>query len=154
MKETEVQEFIESQNEAHALLLRVLEPVMEHEGLTMAQVMTLKNVKVLTQDGHSCKMSDLAAQRSLTPAAATGIVDRLIQPGLVSRSMDEHDRRVILLSLTDEGEAALAKAEKALENLMRGFFQRISDSERAASLRVFRKLREYLNEELAAARRK
>jgi DNA-binding MarR family transcriptional regulator len=154
MKEAVVQEFIEAQNEVHALLLRALEPAMEREGLTMAQVMTLKNVKALTSNGHSCKMSDLAAQRSLTPAAATGIVDRLIQPGLVSRSMGEHDRRVILLSLTEEGEAALAKAEKVLQDLLRGFFERISDSEQAASLRVFRKLREYLNEELAAARKK
>jgi DNA-binding MarR family transcriptional regulator len=152
MKEesTDVQDFIDAQNEAHALLLRVLDPLLDAEGITVPQAMTLKSLKDHVQ---MCKMSDLAASRFLTPAAATGIVDRLIHLGLVQRHFDQKDRRVILLALTERGEATLAKVEHALQQLMLGFFRRISESERAASLRMFRKLKEYLNEELGAVKK-
>jgi DNA-binding MarR family transcriptional regulator len=148
-EETEVQDFIDAQNEAHALLMRFLDPVIEAEGITVPQALTLKSLKDHRQ---MCKMSDLAASRFLTPAAATGIVDRLIHIGLVQRHFDENDRRVILLSLTEKGQATTDRVEHALQQLMLGFFRRISESERAASLRMFRKLKEYLNEELDAAR--
>jgi DNA-binding MarR family transcriptional regulator len=146
-----VQDFIDAQNEAHALLLRVLDPLLDAEGITVPQAMTLKSLK---EHEQMCKMSDLAASRFLTPAAATGIVDRLIHLGLVQRHFDQKDRRVILLALTEQGKATTARVEHALQQLMLGFFQRITESERAASLRMFRKLKEYLGEELAAPRKK
>ena len=37
---------------------------------------------------------------------------------------------------------------------MRQFFERISESDRLASLRIFKKLKEYLKEELDAHKRK
>jgi MarR family transcriptional regulator, organic hydroperoxide resistance regulator len=150
-EETNVQDFIDAQNEAHAMLLRVLDPVLGAEGITVPQAMTLKSLKDHEQ---MCRMSDLAASRFLTPAAATGIVDRLIHLGLVQRHFDQKDRRVILLDLTEQGKATTARVEHALQQLMLGFFQRITESERAASLRMFRKLKEYLGEELAAPRKK
>jgi DNA-binding MarR family transcriptional regulator len=153
MKEegSDMQRFIEAQNEIHALFVRLLDPLLDSAGITVPQAMTLRTLK---DHAQMCRMSELAASRFLTPAAATGIVDRLIHLGLVQRHFDEKDRRVILLALTDQGEAALAKMEHAVQELMGGFFKRTTDSERAASLRMLRKLKDYLNEELAAPRKK
>jgi DNA-binding MarR family transcriptional regulator len=141
------QDFFDAQEEIHVLSVRALESMLGAEGVTVPQAMTLKIIK---DRDRSCKMSDLAAMRFLTPAAATGIVDRLIHLGLVERKFDESDRRVILLALTPHGEKTLFTLEAKVRLMMQGFFERISESDRAASLRMFRKFKEYLKEEINA----
>jgi DNA-binding MarR family transcriptional regulator len=145
------QEFFEVQNELRSLFARHVENIVRTEGVTTHQAMTLKMLKTRDQ---MCKMSDIAAMQFLTPAAATGIVDRLIHLGLVERNFDENDRRVILLALTPAGEKKLSVVEKRLKDTMQRFLERVSESDRAASLRMFRKLKEYLKEELNALKKK
>jgi len=145
------QSFFNAQNEIHDLFVRVLENMLGKEGMTVAQAITLKNLK---EHDALCKMSDLAATRFLTPAAATGIVDRLIHLGMVERKFDENDRRVILLALTARGEEAISVMEGKVQEIMGQFFERISESDRQASLRIFKKLKEYLKEELDAHKKK
>jgi DNA-binding MarR family transcriptional regulator len=145
------QDFFNAQNEIHALFDRVLEPMFDAEGITLQQVMTLKALK--GQD-TMCRMSDLAAMRFLTPAAATGIVDRLIHMNLVERKDDEKDRRVILLALTSQGEKAISILEARVNAMIQRFFEHLSESDRAASMRMFRKLKEYLKEEVNTQKRK
>lgn len=48
-------------------------------------------------------MSDLANWLRVTHGVATRTVDRLVEKGVVERRHDEKDRRVVLVSLTDEG---------------------------------------------------
>jgi DNA-binding MarR family transcriptional regulator len=148
---TSIQEFFEIQNELSPLFARHLENIVGTEGITAHQAMTLKMLK--DQD-RMCKMSDIAALQALTPAAATGMVDRLIHQGLVERKFDEQDRRVILLALTATGEKKLSAVEKRLQDTMQRFLERVSESDRAASLRMLRKLREFLKEELNVHRKK
>ena len=145
------QEFFEVQNELRSLFARHVENIVRTGGVTTHQAMTLKMLKTRDQ---MCKMSDIAAMQFLTPAAATGIVDRLIHLGLVERNFDENDRRVILLALTPAGEKKLSVVEKRLKDTMQRFLERVSESDRAASLRMFRKLKEYLKEELNALKKK
>jgi DNA-binding MarR family transcriptional regulator len=45
----------------------------------------------------------LATATGLRPAATTALVDRLQARGLVERIPDEHDRRRVLVRMTDEG---------------------------------------------------
>jgi DNA-binding MarR family transcriptional regulator len=130
---------------------RFLEAIVSQGGITMHQVMTLKTLK--GQD-RMCKMSDVAAMRFLTPAAATGVIDRLIHMGLVERKFDANDRRVVLLALTPEGENKLTIIERKLAETMERFLEGVSGSDRAASLRMFRKLRDFLKEELSASKKK
>ena len=106
--------------ELHDLLTRALEAVMGAEGITMPQAFTLKALK---EQGGLCRMTDLAAMRLHTPAAMTGIVDRLIHLKLVERRSDASDRRVIRLSLTPQGTAKLASMEKKMHGMMRRFFE-------------------------------
>jgi MarR family transcriptional regulator, organic hydroperoxide resistance regulator len=48
-------------------------------------------------------MGELAVQMHCDNSNMTGIVDRLEERGLVVRGVAEHDRRVKLIALTDEG---------------------------------------------------
>jgi DNA-binding MarR family transcriptional regulator len=46
---------------------------------------------------------ELAAVADLSPATVTQMLDHLAQLGLVERTRSEHDRRIVLSRLTDEG---------------------------------------------------
>jgi DNA-binding MarR family transcriptional regulator len=145
------QEFFEVQSEVSPLFARHLENIVSAEGITAHQAMTLKMLK--DQD-RMCRMSELATMQFLTPTAATGIVDRLIHLGLVERKFDEGDRRVVLLALSTAGEEKLAVVERKLQDTMQRFLERVSETDRTASLRMFRKLKEFLKEELNAFKKK
>ena len=50
-----------------------------------------------------CGMSEVSERFDITPAAASQLVDKLVQGGLVQRVEDPHDRRAKLLNLTEKG---------------------------------------------------
>jgi DNA-binding MarR family transcriptional regulator len=68
-------------------------------GLSMPQF------SVLMQLHHkgACGMSDISERFEITPAAASQLVDKLVQGGLVQREEDPTDRRAKLLNLTEKG---------------------------------------------------
>lgn len=68
-------------------------------GLSMPQF------SVLMQLHHkgACGMSEISERFEVTPAAASQLVDKLVQGGLVQREEDPNDRRAKLLNLTDKG---------------------------------------------------
>ncbi len=72
--------------------------------LTMAQ---LKCLFFISNQG-SANSKTLAETLKVTPTNITGIIDRLVKQGLVSRSEDTHDRRVLILRATNKGEALVA----------------------------------------------
>lgn len=51
----------------------------------------------------NCGVSDIGERFDITNAAASQLVDKLVQSGLVQREEDPHDRRAKLLNLTDKG---------------------------------------------------
>jgi len=68
-------------------------------GLSMAQF------GLLMQLHHkgACGMSEVSERFDITPAAASQLVDKLVQSGLVQREEDPNDRRAKLLNLTEKG---------------------------------------------------
>ena len=51
----------------------------------------------------ACGMSEVSDRFDITPAAASQLVDKLVQNGFVQREEDPTDRRAKLLNLTDKG---------------------------------------------------
>jgi DNA-binding MarR family transcriptional regulator len=68
-------------------------------GLSMPQF------SVLMQLHHkgACGMSEISEQFEVTPAAASQLVDKLVQSGLIKREEDPSDRRAKVLDITDKG---------------------------------------------------
>ena len=68
-------------------------------GLSMPQF------SVLMQLHHkgACGMSEISERFEVTPAAASQLVDKLVQGGYIVREEDPNDRRAKLLNLTDTG---------------------------------------------------
>jgi DNA-binding MarR family transcriptional regulator len=51
----------------------------------------------------ACGMSGLSERFEISPAAASQMVDKLVQSGYLKREEDPNDRRAKLLNLTDKG---------------------------------------------------
>ncbi|HSO13201.1 MAG TPA: MarR family transcriptional regulator [Anaerolineales bacterium] len=74
-------------------------------GLSMPQF------SVLMQLHHkgACGMSEISERFEVTPAAASQLVDKLVQNGFIVREEDPNDRRAKLLDLTDKGRELLER---------------------------------------------
>jgi DNA-binding MarR family transcriptional regulator len=71
--------------------------------------------------GASVPMSDLVARLQLDKGWVSRAVDQLVQEGLVHRTADETDRRVVVISLTAAGRRRL----RALDAILDGQFDRV-----------------------------
>jgi DNA-binding MarR family transcriptional regulator len=94
----------------------------------------------LVDAGKAIPLSELAARVNCVRSNVTQMVDRLEADGLVRRTPDPGDRRVILAELTEEGrkrQAAGAERMEALEHLMEGT---IGADDRAVIRRAMRAL--------------
>lgn len=60
-------------------------------------------IRLARSDGFRLRMTDLAAQTTLSNSGLTRVIDRLEGAGLVDRNQDGADRRVWWARLTDEG---------------------------------------------------
>ncbi len=68
--------------------------------LTVPQV---KSLFFITNHG-STNFKNLATALKVTPSNLTGVIDRLVEQGLVSRKENPEDRRMMLLKATSKGE--------------------------------------------------
>lgn len=86
--------------------------------------------------------AELADQSNVTRATMTGLIDTLERDGFVRRAADTNDRRMMRVALT-------RKAEKFLEQLLPGHFQRmaalmvpLSQAERRTLVRLLAKIQQ------------
>ncbi len=77
----------------------------QHKSPLFTSNLTMRQLKVimLVAVNGSATGQDLAHHLGVALATVTGLVDRLVAHGLVSRHEDPHDRRVRRVELTDAG---------------------------------------------------
>lgn len=95
--------------------------------ITMPQ---LKTLLVLYGAGPA-SMRELADALGAGVSTLTGIVDRLVEHGLVVREEDPRDRRVVVGRLTPEGEALIDRLLIALRDRMSRVLDRLTLDELA-----------------------
>ena len=64
-------------------------------------------------------------------ATMGGVLDRLVDRGLVARTVSERDRRARVLHLTESGAALLAQARPVAETVQEALTEGFSDGDRA-----------------------
>lgn len=74
-------------------------------GLSMPQFSVLAQLHFR----GACGMSEVSEWFEITPAAASQLVDKLVQSGFVLREEDPSDRRAKCLNLTDKGRDLLQR---------------------------------------------
>ncbi|PWH20175.1 MAG: hypothetical protein DDG59_01090 [Anaerolineae bacterium] len=72
---------------------------VKQNGLTMPQMMILYHV----QRAGGCTVSEVGEEFGISSAAASQLIDRLVQQGYLTRKEHPHDRRIKENSLTEAG---------------------------------------------------
>jgi DNA-binding MarR family transcriptional regulator len=111
--------------EAHRAMRQPLFEGWKGLNLTVPQ---LRSLFFISSSGSSSP-GRLAASLGVTPPNVTGIVDRLVEQGLVARRESEQDRRVLLLQTTDKGEAVLSDLRESRTNTMTDVLSRLHEAE-------------------------
>jgi DNA-binding MarR family transcriptional regulator len=82
-------------------LFRQLLPAVPREILELDITMPQLKIMIILFIRGAIRMSDLASGLGITLATATGLIDRLVERGLVTRDSLPDDRRVVLCRLLE-----------------------------------------------------
>jgi DNA-binding MarR family transcriptional regulator len=93
---------------------------------------------VLSEKGP-CTMGEIARELNYTMSAATAIIDKMLEQGLVSRNRDEADRRVVRVSLVSGGKALEKKMYEFRRNVTEDLYSALSAKEKKEFLRMVKK---------------
>ncbi len=126
-----ITEAVELQQKVNRALRQQTPATWMKLSLTVAQ---FKSLFFISSEG-STSVGRLAGALSVTPANITGIVDRLVEQGLVSRAEDPQDRRMALLQATAKGQALIADLNASQISHLSVVFARMSPEELSALVR-------------------
>lgn len=96
-------------------------------GLSMPQF------SVMMQLHHrgNCAIGDISERFDITNAAASQLVDKLVQGGFIKREEDPQDRRARMLNLTDKGRKLVQRGIQERYRWMNDLSGKLSAEERA-----------------------
>lgn len=89
---------------------------------------------------NACKVSDISNRLGLTAGAITAMADKLVEADLIQRQRSEDDRRVVWLSLTEQGREVIKKVQNSRFELVRQRFNGLSEEDLEQAVQVFTKL--------------
>ncbi len=116
-----------------------LAPLMRKVGLTPSELIALHKV----HHRGSCRVTFLAEQIGVPPSTLTGMLDRLVEAGLLERGRDPEDRRAVVMHGTEKlnkllrhiRRTASMQMAKTLHRLPQDLVDRLSkDLERVTEL--------------------
>jgi DNA-binding MarR family transcriptional regulator len=104
---------------------RCQDSVFSRYGLTSEQLQVLASIK----SRGPLRPSDLASILERTPNSMSMLIDRMVKAGLVRRTRDRKDRRVVTVSLTEKGKTAVEPAVPAGWEFAHEVLSTLSDDE-------------------------
>jgi MarR family transcriptional regulator, organic hydroperoxide resistance regulator len=96
--------------------------------LTIGQLKSL----FFINNERSTNPSKLASALNVTPPNVTGIIDRLVEQGLVNREERPENRRMLILTVTEKGHTLLAGLHENNVRHLSKILSRLNDREIAA----------------------
>ena len=106
-------------------LFRSLSPA---SGLSMTAAATLSGIERLGPQ----RLTTLAAREGVTQPAMTQLISRLEESGLVRREASPEDGRGVLVAITDQGRAVLARRRSVRSERMAAIIAQLGPEHRAA----------------------
>ena len=120
------------------IILRQFEPQPWIElNLTLAQLKSMFFISA--RDKTNFKK--LAEALGVTPPNVTGIIDRLVEQGLVTRTENPEDRRIMLLQATEKGQELLNNLQERHITQMSQVLGYLNNEELAEQLKALKDLK-------------
>jgi len=127
--------------EAYAGIMARVGSQLAAHGVASAEFEVL--IRLTRSPGQALRMTDLAAQTTLTASGITRVVDRLEQAGLVAREACGTDRRGMFARITDRG---LSRVDQILPGhvaiIDTWLFAPLSDAQQSDMLSALRTVRD------------
>jgi DNA-binding MarR family transcriptional regulator len=112
---------------AYGAAIGILDPIRikfyTERGLTMPQMRVL----FMLAERPGASAGELADELQVAPPTVTGMTDRLHKQGLIVRGVDPSDRRLVRLSLSDEGIRLTTEVADMSKATLRQVFERMPE---------------------------
>lgn len=135
-KQEKIQELIDSSLQLMRLMMRVSASEVGDRKATTLQCHALRFIADQKQVTVGC----LADELSMSSSAVAQMSDRLVKAGWAERLHDKEDRRIVKLSLTNEGNKVLKIMAKKHREKMGKLFSLISENDLSELIRIQKKL--------------
>ena len=90
-------------------------------------------------------MAQLGRQICVCRQQMTGLIEELIQKGLVNRARGEKDRRTVVVGLTERGRETMREREQEMMRALYPIFDRYTDQEKESLMLTARTMREIMH---------
>ena len=95
------------------------------EGLSHPHIMVMR----MLEDHERLSVSAIGDKQFISRPQMTHIVDKLVSLGMVERTIDEDDRRVINVVLTDTGRKIMRQCDAIIRNSVRQSLSALDDKD-------------------------
>jgi DNA-binding MarR family transcriptional regulator len=137
-------EQIERIAQLYPVIMRVMGRIRSvvHEGMDL----TYNQYKMLLTiyDKGSCPLNLLARELQIAMSSASEMVDRLVNLGFVYRTVDEENRRQVVIYTTERGEELIRELRRGIVDNYRELLARLSEHDRERLVQAFETLAEVL----------
>ena len=117
--------------------------LLQKNGLTIPQLAALLAIQRL----QPITVGAIARDIHLGPATVTGILGRLENRGLVSRTRGDLDRRSVVIQLTDDGAKLVAEAPSLLQDRFHRELTKLQEWERTMILATLQRIASMMDAE-------
>ncbi|AWB44236.1 MarR family transcriptional regulator [Paenibacillus sp. CAA11] len=127
-----------------AVTRRTNAEIMEavHDDLTSDQYQILRYI---VQKGR-CTSTELSETFRVGKSSITAMITRLVDRGVLERTRDEADRRLVYLSLTEHGNSVFDQAELKVQELILSYLDHFDRQEVETFIATFEKLARLVSE--------
>jgi DNA-binding MarR family transcriptional regulator len=132
-KKKVINEIIELQQKMSQVIIPYAIDTWRKLDVPLAQ---LKSLLIITGKGET-NFSTLAQDLGVTPGDVTGIIERLVEQGLVIRKPNPEDRRIVWLQATDKGRDLLTDLMESQTRHMVHILEYMSQEDLKSLLRGF-----------------
>ena len=124
--------------QTYTLLKQQEDQVFEEHGLTTEQYAVLVSISYI---GEPARVTDIARWLERSTNSISMIVDRMVKAGLVRRTRDKRDRRVVFVSRTSEAESRFGPATVASFEIVRKILSPMPHQDRLTLLNLLGELK-------------
>lgn len=112
-------------------------------GLTVRQSAAMSHVMMLMSDHpHGISLKSLSERMSMHPSAASIMVDKMVNKGVLERADNPNDRRTICIRLSAKGQEIIANARKLMQDEMEILATKLTAEEMEQLRNIAAKLKE------------